>query len=129
LVLKKKSAGPTVGRPPQASLQLFFMASYDIDTFRRFVLSENFRTTYQLPAEFYADVEQDDEALLDFAFRFLRQVLFGERTVQEVADAWDRRVARRKEVWDARKQMEIERRMSADDQKYAEGGDGYCADK
>jgi hypothetical protein len=56
-------------------------------------------------------------------------VLFGERTVQEAADAWEKRVARRKEVWDARKQIEIERRMSADDQKYTEGGDGYCADK
>jgi uncharacterized protein len=127
LVLKKKSAGPTVGRPPPASLRLFFMASYDIDTFRRFVLSENFRTTYHLPAEFFAGVGQDDEALLSFAYRFLRQVLFGERTLQEVADAWDRRVAQRKEVWDARKQIEIERRLGADDQKYAEGGDG--ADK
>jgi hypothetical protein len=68
-------------------------------------------------------------ALLGFASRFLRQVLFGERTVQEAADAWEKRVARRKEVWDARKQIEIERRMSADDQKYTEGGDGYCADK
>ncbi len=129
LVLKKKSAGPTVGRPPQASLQLFFMASYDIDTFRRFVLSENFRGTYQLPAEFYAEAEQNDEELLDFAYRFLRQALFGERSIQEVADAWDRRVAQRKEVWDARKQMEIERRLTADDEKYAEGGDGVCADK
>ncbi|SDW62680.1 YkgJ family cysteine cluster protein [Thiocapsa roseopersicina] len=127
LVLKKKSAGPSVGRPPRASLQLFFMASYDIDTCRRFVLSGNFRSTYQLPAEFYAEVKQGDEALLDFAFRFLRQVLFGERIVQEFADAWDRRVAQRKEVWDARKQMEIERSMAADDQKYTEGGDGYRA--
>lgn len=124
LVLKKKSAGPTVGRPPQTSLQLFFMASYDIDTFRRFVLSENFRQTYQLPDGFYAEVEQDDEALLRFSYRFLRQVLFGERTVQEVADAWDQRVEQRQDVWEARKQFEIERRQTAEDQKYAEGGDG-----
>jgi Fe-S-cluster containining protein len=124
LVLKKKSAGPTVGRPPQASLQLFFMASYNIDTFRRFVLSTNFRTTYALSAAFYAEIEQDDEALLNFAYRFLRQVLYGERSVQEVADAWARRVAQRKEVWDARKQIEIERRLEADDRRYAEGGDG-----
>ena len=54
LILKKKSAGPTVGRPPQASLQLFFMASYDIDNFRRFVLSDSFRRTYVLPDGFYA---------------------------------------------------------------------------
>ncbi|MBK5964006.1 50S rRNA methyltransferase [Thiocystis minor] len=128
LVLKKKSAGPTVGQPPQTSLQLFFMASYDIDTFRRFVLSENFRKTYALPDGFYVEGEQDDEALLAFAFRFLRQVLFGERTVQEVADAWDQRVAQRREIWDARKQAEIERRLVAEDRKYAEGGDGVCTE-
>ncbi len=129
LVLKKKSAGPAVGRPPQTSLQLFFMASYDIDTFRRFVLSENFRNTYSLPDDFYAEVELDDEALLRFSYRFLRQVLFGERTIQEIADAWDQRVAQRQEVWEARKQVEIERRQAAEDQKYAEGGDGACADR
>jgi hypothetical protein len=129
LWLKKKSAGPTVGRLPQANLQLFFIASYDIDIFRRFLLSENFRTTHQPPDAFYAELEQDSEALLEFAYGFLRQVLFGRRAVQEVADAWDRRVAQRNEVWDARKQMEIERRMTAEDQKYAKGGDGPCADK
>lgn len=29
IILKKKPAGPAVGRPPPASLQVFFMASYD----------------------------------------------------------------------------------------------------
>lgn len=129
LVLKKKSAGPTVGRPPQASLQLFFMASYDIDTFRRFVLSENFRKTYQLPDGFYAEVEQDDEALLAFAYRFLRQVLFGERTIQEAADAWEQRVTERQEVWETRRRLEIERRLAAEDQKYDEGGEGVCGER
>ena len=74
------------------------MASYDIDSLRRFGLSERFRITYQLPGELYEEVERDDEALLAFACRFLRQVLFGERTIPEVADAWDRRVARRRRV-------------------------------
>ncbi|NEX22267.1 YkgJ family cysteine cluster protein [Thiorhodococcus mannitoliphagus] len=124
LILKKKSAGPSLGRPPQRSLQLFFMASYDLDTFRRFVLSENFRNTYSLPDDFYTEVEQHDEALLRFSYRFLRQVLFGERSVQEVADAWDRRVAQRKDVWDARRALEAERRLAAEDAKYAAGGDG-----
>jgi len=48
LLLKKRSAGPTVGRPPLASLQLFFLACYDVDRFRRFVLSDNFKNTYAL---------------------------------------------------------------------------------
>lgn len=128
LILKKKSAGPSVGRPPETSLQLFFMASYDIDRFRRFVLSENFRKTYSLPSDFYAEVEQDDEALLRFSYRFLRQALFGERSIQEAADAWERRVEQRKDVWETRRRLEIERRLAAEDRKYGEGGDGSCGD-
>jgi hypothetical protein len=46
-------------------------------------------------------VEADDEPLLGFAYRFLRQVLFGERTVEEIAGAWEQRMETRKEVWDA----------------------------
>lgn len=128
LILKKKSAGSAVGRPPEASLRLFFMASYDLDTFRRFVLSENFRNTYSLPDAVYREVEQDDEALLRFSYRFLRQVLFGERSIEEAADAWDRRVAQRREVWEARRRLERARRMVAEDAKYSEGGDGSCCE-
>lgn len=108
-----------MGRPPQASLQLFFMASYDIDRFRR---------AYVLPEGFYAQVEADDEPLLGFAYRFLRQVLFGERTVEEIAGAWEQRMETRKEVWDARRQGEIERRMAEEDQEYGDGCDTYCID-
>jgi Fe-S-cluster containining protein len=129
LILKKKSAGPGVGKPPLQSLQLFFMASYDLDTFRRFVLSDRFRSTYVLPDALYSDVEANDEALLKFSFRFLRQVLFGERTIEEKANAWERRVEQRKEVWDARRRAEIERRRAAEDEKYSGCGDTYCGDK
>jgi len=129
LILKKKSAGPTVGRPPQTSLNLFFMASYDIDTFRRFVLSDNFRRTYALPDGLFAEMEQDDEALLAFSYRFLRQVLFGEHTIQEAANAWEQRVEQRKEVWDLRREAELRRREEAEDQKYGAQCDEYCGDK
>jgi Fe-S-cluster containining protein len=131
LILKKKSAGPAVGRPPMTSLRLFFMASYDLDNFRRFVVSDRFRATYRLPEGVYAELEQDDEALLAFAYRFLRQVLFGERTIEEAADAWEKRVEQRKAVWDARRQEEITRRQQAEDEKYAAAACGTedCGDK
>jgi hypothetical protein len=108
LLLKKRSAGPTVGRPPIASLQLFFLACYDIDRFRRFVLSDGFKGTYALDAEVYAMLERDDVALLRFGFRLLRQVLFGERTIDEQPAAWDKRAKERAPVWEAR--LEAEKR-------------------
>jgi Fe-S-cluster containining protein len=123
LILKKKSAGPTVGRPPEQSLQLFFMASYDLDRFRRFVLSESFKTTYPLSPDYVAALERSDEDLLLFAYRFLRQVLFGEHSIREAADAWEKRVARRKAVWDARREIEIARRAAAEDEKYRDEPD------
>jgi Fe-S-cluster containining protein len=130
LILKKKSAGPSVGRPPMASLRLFFIASYDIDTFRRFVLSENFRNTYVLPDEFYAEVEASDLDLLRFAYRFLRQVLFGERSVEEVANAWEKRMEERKDLWAAQVAFEVQRRTQAEDTKYSHCDDGpSCGDK
>jgi Fe-S-cluster containining protein len=118
LILKKKSAGPGVGRPSEMSLQMFFMASYNLDMFRRFVLSGSFRRTYALRDAFYDAVAKDDLILMDFAFQFLRQVLFGERTVAEVKDAWEQRIAQRRGVWDLRVQAEVARRQKEEDAKY-----------
>ena len=119
LILKKKSAGPGVGRPSEMSLQLFFMASYNLDMFRRFVLSETFRKTYKLNDTFYEAVEKDDLILMDFGFQFMRQVLFGERTIEEAADAWEKRVENRREVWEMRARVEIAKKQKEEDDKYS----------
>lgn len=81
LILKKKSSGPTIGKPSKRSLQLFFMACYDIDRFRAFVASAAFNEIYDLSASEHETLRNDDVALLQFAFRFLRQVLFGEASI------------------------------------------------
>ncbi len=94
LVLKKKSSGPTIGRPSKTSLQLFFMACYDLDRFRAFVAAESFGKLYDVPDEEMRAILADDEALMAFAFRFLRQVLFGEVTIRVHADAARERIER-----------------------------------
>ena len=110
LILKKKSGGPGVGRPSEMSLQLFFMASFNLDMMRRFVMSDNFRATYSLPDASYAEVAEDDIALMALGNRLMRQALFGEKTIPEQDGAWDERVEKRKEVWQARAQAEVEAR-------------------
>lgn len=97
LVLKKKSSGPTVGAPSKRSLQLWFMACYDLDRFRAFVASEPFGETYAIPDEELKQILLDDANLMQFAFRFLRQVMFGEETITMKADAVDKRLARKRE--------------------------------
>ena len=102
IVLKKRSTGPTVGRPSQRSFELFFLASYDLDGFRAFVASEGFRAVFDLPDAEFARLLADEEAFLQFAFRCLRQVLYGEKTIPLKAGAaaarlesYDRKLAER----------------------------------
>jgi len=116
--LKKRSSGPAVGNLPETTLQLFFMASYDMDRFRRFVMSEQFRNTYDLEESTYEVLEKEDVALMQFGVRFMKQVFFGERTIPEKANAWEERVEKRKEVWDMRRQAEIARKQAQDDEMY-----------
>ncbi len=94
LVLKKKSSGPTIGKPSLRSRQLFFMACYDIDKFREFVQMESFAKLFELPAEEKAALLKDDVALLQFAFRFLRQVLFGEESIALNSEAAQERLVK-----------------------------------
>jgi len=98
IILKKRSAGPAIGTPPEMSFQLFFMASYDLDRFRRFVLSESFSKMYDLDEAFYDSVREDDEALLKFGYKLMMQVFFGEMSVPMVDKAVEKRLAERGEV-------------------------------
>lgn len=116
LILKKKSAGPAIGAPSLKSRQLFFMACYDIDTFHDFVESESFGKLFKLSAEEKAMLMADDVELMQFAFRFLKQVLFGENTIELDEAAAKARL----EKWRER-QMQIEREAAERLAKLEEG--------
>jgi len=87
LILKKKSSGATIGKPSLRSRRFFFMACYDIDTFREFVRSDGFHSSFALPTAEYEALLVDEVALLQFGYRLLRQVMFGEESIEVVADA------------------------------------------
>ncbi len=128
LVLKRKSAGPGIGRPPAASNQLFFMACYDIDRFRAFVISESFNNTYNIPVEQMAELVADDDKLLEFAFGFLRHVLFNEKTLAEKDGAYEARMERLKAKTEAIRQEYLNNRDKIEDEKYCAppGQPGDC---
>ena len=108
IILKKKSAGPAIGKPPEMTFQLFFMASYDIDRFRRFVSSDSFKNTYTLDGATYKSFEDNDVALMKFGFQLMKQVFFGEMTIPMKEGAVEERIEKRKEVIELRRQAEIE---------------------
>ncbi len=118
IVLKKRSSGPAVGRPSQRSFELFFLASYDLDGFRAFVASENFRQAFGLPAEEYARLLSDEEALLQFAFRYLKQALYGENTIPVHPQVAAERAARLRERQATMAALSAEERARRQDELY-----------
>jgi Fe-S-cluster containining protein len=58
--------------------EIFFTACYDLDRFRAFVFESTFLERFELDAETVERIRGDDDALLRFAFRWLRFALFGE---------------------------------------------------
>ena len=98
IFLKKRSSGPTVGAPSQRSMDLFYLASYDLDNFRVFVASPFFHDVYDIEPAYFQKLLSDETELLKFAARYLKQVLFGENTIPEKPDAIEKRKKRREEI-------------------------------
>lgn len=114
LVIKKRSAGPTIGKPSERSVQLFDMCSYDLDSFREFIQTPGFVAAFDIADDDRARLLADEEALLAFAVRFLRQVLFGEKTIALRAGAAEERVAQRRERMAEREQAKAAERNAED---------------
>lgn len=81
LIIKKRSSGPTVGAPSLRSMELFFLASYDIEGFREFIQQPAFIQIFIVDEATQQQLATSDAELLRFAMRFLRQVLYGEMTL------------------------------------------------
>lgn len=106
LILKKMSSGPTIGKPSLRSRQLYFMACYDVDLFREFVRSEGFQNSFDLDDATNQLLMENDLELMQFGFRFLKQVLFGEVSIAAREDAVRAREQRLREL----QEMQIKRR-------------------
>jgi len=76
LVMRRKSHGKQATLSEQAK-RMFFMASTDLATFRRFILESSFLDTYVVPEELVEKIKEDDVELMHFSFRYLASSLFG----------------------------------------------------
>jgi hypothetical protein len=118
IVLKKRSSGPTVGKPSERSMELFFLASYNLDGFRDFISTPGFTDLFELDAAEKQALLESDEALLRFAFRFLKQALFGEITIPIRADAADKRRERYRQRVEQAERDAAERKSMDQDAQY-----------
>jgi Fe-S-cluster containining protein len=63
-------------------MEMFYMASYDLDKFRRFVTESNILKYFDVEQEIVDKIRTDDVELMKFAFRWLRFSLFREPTMK-----------------------------------------------
>ena len=67
-------------------MHMLYTACYDLDKFREFVFESTLLERFEVDEDFVDEMRQDDEALLRFAFLWLRFSLFGEPTMKPRAD-------------------------------------------
>ncbi len=79
-------------------MHMFFTACYDLDKFREFVFESTLLERFDVDDDFVEEMRYDDEALLRFAFLWLRFSIFGETTMKVkpgVAEAFKGNVDKR----------------------------------
>ena len=63
-------------------IQMFYMASYNLDKLREFIFKSRFFERFEVPPDLREKLTFDDAALMKFAFDWLKFSLFGENTIQ-----------------------------------------------
>jgi len=76
LIMRRKSHGFQASLA-DAAQRMFFMASTDLDHFRRFVFESTFLETYVVDEETLEKIKTDDVELMLFSFKYLANTLFG----------------------------------------------------
>ncbi len=99
LVMRRKSYGLQATLSEQAK-RMFFMASTDLATFRKFVFESSFLDTYELDQETIDKIREDDVELMLFSFKYLAATLFGAQTLKIKEAKIKEKVARMKEHQD-----------------------------
>jgi hypothetical protein len=79
--MRRKSFGQQATLSEQAK-RMFFMASTDLTTFRRFIFESSFLDIYDLDEETIRSLKEDDVALMLFSFKYLAATLFGVQTLK-----------------------------------------------
>ncbi len=72
------------GRPKLDKSQqpLIYMASYDLDRFRRFIFESGFLNMFEVDPEEVESIRTDDIALMKFGFKYLKYILMLEETLK-----------------------------------------------
>ncbi|MBF0203207.1 MAG: YkgJ family cysteine cluster protein, partial [Desulfamplus sp.] len=81
LVVKKKTIPMSIKLSEQ-SKQMFFLACYNIDKFRKFVFESSFLKRFTIEPEKIEEIKNDDIKLLQFGFEWLKSIFFEEGEIK-----------------------------------------------
>ncbi|MDR3089325.1 MAG: YkgJ family cysteine cluster protein [Desulfobulbaceae bacterium] len=76
LIMRRKSHGHQASLSEQAQ-RMFFMASTDLPSFRRFIFESSFLEVYEIDPQVIEKMKTDDIELMKFSFLYLASTLFG----------------------------------------------------
>jgi len=80
LLMRRDLPGqPKLDRKKQTQ---FFMASYDLDRFRRYVFESRFLEVFDVGAEEVQRMREDEVALMQFAFKYIKYLMMMEETLK-----------------------------------------------
>ncbi|WP_028582987.1 YkgJ family cysteine cluster protein [Desulfogranum mediterraneum] len=99
LVMRRKSFGHQASLS-DAAKRMFFMASTDLDTFRKFIFESSFLETYEVDEATIEEIREDDIKLMEFSFQYLANTLFGAGAMTIREEKLQKKVAEIKERQD-----------------------------
>lgn len=94
LVVRKRSFPPNVKLTDQTK-KMFFMVSYDIDTFKTFILESSFLSLYKIDPATLNVIREDEIERLKFGLKWLKWLLFKKGDFQVDAEEAARRKVKR----------------------------------
>ena len=62
--------------------EMFYMACYNLDKFKRFLFESRFLNIFDIDKTIIEKIRSDDDALLDFGYKWIRFSLFGEAVIK-----------------------------------------------
>ncbi len=75
LIVRKKSVPASIKLSEQ-SKQMFFLACYNIDKFKKFVFESSFLDRYEVDKARLEEIKNDEIKLLQFGFEWIRYIFF-----------------------------------------------------
>lgn len=93
----KVMGGPCGKAPTPQTKRMFFMSTTDVAAFRRFVFDSKFLQSYEVAPQAIELIRTDDQALLQLAYDWMKNLLFNEPTIALKEPVLQQAIARARE--------------------------------